>query len=239
MGEVDVARQAPNVDRMRQARRDGRAGEIRRPHAARGDRRGDPRLGVGPRRHVLLARLGDRPAPVSGARARPAGRDRPRGARAVARGAAACRMRRSRASAAARNSIGLFHGFLADRGVALYGVEAGGRGTEARRPLGYAAPAASPACCTARTRCCSTTRTARSRRRTRCRPASTIPGVGPEHAFLQSIGRVEYVTASDDGGARGARASAARRRASCPRSRARMHSRARSAGPLRIAASGS
>ena len=24
------------------------------------------------------------------------------------------------------------------------------------------------------------------------------PGVGPEHAFLQSIGRVEYVTASDD-----------------------------------------
>jgi tryptophan synthase beta chain len=24
------------------------------------------------------------------------------------------------------------------------------------------------------------------------------PGVGPEHAFLQSIGRVEYVTATDD-----------------------------------------
>ena len=34
--------------------------------------------------------------------------------------------------------------------------------------------------------------------RTRSRPVSTIPGVGPEHAFLRDSGRAEYVTATDE-----------------------------------------
>ena len=37
------------------------------------------------------------------------------------------------------------------------------------------------------------TRTARSSRRTRSRPASTIPGTGPEHAWLRDTGRARYV----------------------------------------------
>ncbi len=85
MGEIDVERQAPNVDRMRRFGATVVAGEVRRPHSARRDRRSDPRLGVGPRRHLLLARLGDRAASVSVPRAATPGRHRPRSARANAR----------------------------------------------------------------------------------------------------------------------------------------------------------
>ena len=90
----------------------------------------------------------------------------------------ACRTRAFACVGGGSNAIGLFHGFLADRGVALYGVEAGGRGSALGAALRHADATASPACCTARTRCCSTTRTARSRRRTRCRPASTTRASG-------------------------------------------------------------
>ncbi len=53
------------------------------------------------------------------------------------------------------------------------------------------------ACSTATRRCCSRTATARSPRRTRSRPGLDYPGIGPEHAWLHSIGRVEYQSATD------------------------------------------
>ena len=79
-------RQAPNVGRMRAARRRGRAGDGRRPHPARRHRRGAARLGRGPRADLLPARLGRRaripyPYLVRELQAR----DRPRGARTDAR----------------------------------------------------------------------------------------------------------------------------------------------------------
>ncbi|MDQ3918345.1 MAG: tryptophan synthase subunit beta, partial [Acidobacteriota bacterium] len=98
------------------------------------------------------------------------------------------------------NSIGLFHPFLADAGIRMIGVEAGGTGAE----LGQHA--------------------ARFNRSGGGRPgvlqgtlsyvlqdergqiASThsisagldYPSIGPEHAFLHDAGRVEYVSATDE-----------------------------------------
>jgi tryptophan synthase beta chain len=97
------------------------------------------------------------------------------------------------------NSIGLFHPFLADAGVRMIGVEAGGTGSELGRHA------------------------ARFNRTGGGRPgvlqgtmsyvlqdeggqiATThsisagldYPSIGPEHAFLHDAGRVEYVSASD------------------------------------------
>jgi tryptophan synthase beta chain len=98
------------------------------------------------------------------------------------------------------NSIGLFHPFLADEGVRMIGVEAGGRG----QSLGEHA--------------------ARFNRQGGGRPgvlqgtmsyvlqddagqiASThsisagldYPSIGPEHAYLHDAGRVDYVSVADD-----------------------------------------
>ncbi len=94
------------------------------------------------------------------------------------------------------NAIGIFHPFLADRGVRLYGVEAGGRGLRGRdhaaslsagRPgvlhgaLSYLLQDAWG----------------------QVLPTHSVsagldyPGVGPEHALLKDTGRVTYVAATD------------------------------------------
>ena len=77
------------------ARRGGASGRVRHAHAQGGDERGDPRLDHERRDDALPDRLRGRPGSVSRDRARPAGRDRPRVARAVPRGGgAAARGRR-------------------------------------------------------------------------------------------------------------------------------------------------
>ena len=65
----------------------------------------------------------------------------------------------------------------------------GGGGARQRPPRRLAGGRAARASCTARSPRCSPTRRARSSRRTRSRPGSTIPGVGPEHAHLRDTGR--------------------------------------------------
>jgi tryptophan synthase beta chain len=97
------------------------------------------------------------------------------------------------------NAMGLFHPFLDDKEVAIIGVEAGGKGVDDedgalrladRRAAGRAAwQPHLPAC---------RTRTARSSKAIRSRRASTIPGIGPEHAWLNDIGRATYVSVTDD-----------------------------------------
>jgi tryptophan synthase beta subunit/tryptophan synthase alpha subunit len=71
------------------------------------------------------------------------------------------------------NAIGLFARFIGEPAVRLIGVEAAGDGVETSRHAAALA-GGSPACCTARGRTCSRTRTGRSSRRTRSRPVSTI-----------------------------------------------------------------
>ena len=95
------------------------------------------------------------------------------------------------------NAIGLFHGFLADRSVKIFGVEAGGRGPalgEHSATLSYGKPGVLHG-----------THTmllydehGQIQETHSISAGLDYPGVGPEHALLQSIGRVEYVTASDD-----------------------------------------
>src|SRR5207248_11452171 len=86
------------------------------------------------------------------------------------------------------NAIGMFHGFLEDKGVRIYGVEAAGAAS-----LGSGRPGVLHG--------------ARSSLLAdedgQIADAHSIsagldyPGVGPEHAYVRDSGRAEYVTATD------------------------------------------
>jgi tryptophan synthase beta chain len=195
MGEIDVARQAPNVDRMH------RLGATVVPVKS-GDRTlraaideairdwvSDPDgtyylLGsaVGPHPYPLLVR---ELQAVIGREAR---------AQMLERGglpdaAFAC-------VGGGSNSIGLFHAFLADRGVALFGVEAGGRGSG----LGEHAATASagrPGVLHGSYSLLLYDENGLIQETHSVSAGLDYPGVGPEHALLKLVGRVAYVTASD------------------------------------------
>jgi tryptophan synthase beta chain len=95
------------------------------------------------------------------------------------------------------NAIGLFHGFLADRGVKIFGVEAGGRGTalgEHSATLSYGKPGVLHGTHTMLLY----DKHGQIQETHSISAGLDYPGVGPEHALLQSIGRVEYVTAGDE-----------------------------------------
>ncbi|MEM9384139.1 MAG: tryptophan synthase subunit beta [Pseudomonadota bacterium] len=95
------------------------------------------------------------------------------------------------------NAIGLFHGFLGDREVAIYGVEAGGRGlslgdhsaTLARGKPGVLHGSYSMLLFD---------RHGQIQETHSVSAGLDYPGVGPEHALLQQIGRVRYEAASDE-----------------------------------------
>jgi tryptophan synthase beta chain len=197
MGEVDVARQAPNVDRM------GRLGATVVPVKS-GDRTlraaideairdwvSDP---VGTY-YLIGSAIGPHPYPVlvrdlQAVIGREARAQLVEQAGGLPDAAFAC-------VGGGSNSIGLFHGFLADRGVALYGVEAGGRGTKLgdhSATLGYGKPGVLHGANTMLLYDAN----GQIQETHSVSAGLDYPGVGPEHAFLQSIGRVEYVSASDD-----------------------------------------
>ena len=98
------------------------------------------------------------------------------------------------------NSIGLFYDFLDDADVKMIGVEAGGRGVR----LGEHA-ARFLASGGGRTGVLQGTRSwVLQDDRGQIAPTHSIsagldyPSIGPEHAYLHDLGRVEYVAASDD-----------------------------------------
>jgi len=94
------------------------------------------------------------------------------------------------------NAIGLYHGFLADAGVELFGVEAGGHGDkvgENAATLVHGRPGVlhgsyAPLIQDAHGQVIETHSIS---------AGLDYPGVGPEHALLRAIGRVHYITASD------------------------------------------
>jgi tryptophan synthase beta chain len=173
MGEIDVERQAPNVDRMLQL-----GAEV--APVTGGDRTlraaideafrewvADPEKSY----YLLGSAVGPHPYPflvrelqsIIGREARAQMID---SAGALPDAVFAC-------VGGGSNAIGIFHPFIGDADTQLIGVEAGGRGagwviTRRRwRP-------AFPAFCTAAIRSCSMTRTGRFRKRIRFRPAWTI-----------------------------------------------------------------
>ena len=95
------------------------------------------------------------------------------------------------------NAIGLFHAFLGDESVKLYGVEAGGDGLETGR---HAAPLSA-----GRPGVLHGNRTyIMEDAFGQIIPTHSIsagldyPGVGPEHAWLKDSGRAHYVSVNDD-----------------------------------------
>ncbi len=95
------------------------------------------------------------------------------------------------------NAIGLFHPFLNDAEVAIYGVEGGGEGVNTAR---HAAPL-----CAGRPGVLHGNRTylmedddGQIIETHSISAGLDYPGVGPEHAWLKDIGRVNYVAATDD-----------------------------------------
>jgi tryptophan synthase beta chain len=95
------------------------------------------------------------------------------------------------------NALGLFHGFLADRAVELFGVEAGGRGPklgEHSATLSHGKPGVLHGTYTMLLY----DQDGQIQETHSISAGLDYPGVGPEHALLQAIGRVDYVTASDE-----------------------------------------
>lgn len=95
------------------------------------------------------------------------------------------------------NAIGLFHEFINDKEVALYGVEAGGEGIQTGR---HAAPLA-----TGKAGVLHGNRTLLMQDEDGQISAThsisaglDYPGVGPEHAWLSEAGRAQYVSVTDD-----------------------------------------
>jgi len=94
------------------------------------------------------------------------------------------------------NAIGLFHPFIADRDVAIVGVEAGGRGAglgENAAPLSYGRPGVLHGSYSMLLQDAD----GQVQETDSVSAGLDYPGVGPEHAFLQYCGRVSYVAASD------------------------------------------
>ena len=94
------------------------------------------------------------------------------------------------------NAIGLFHPFLDDKDVAIYGVEGGGDGVDTPR---HAAPL-----CAGRPGVLHGNRTylmedddGQIIETHSISAGLDYPGVGPEHAWLKDVGRANYVAATD------------------------------------------
>ena len=94
------------------------------------------------------------------------------------------------------NAIGLFHPFLSDNDVAMYGVEAGGKGVETGE---HAAPlsAGIPGVLHGNRTYLMQDENGQIMHTHSVSAGLDYPGVGPEHSWLKDIGRVNYVDATD------------------------------------------
>lgn len=95
------------------------------------------------------------------------------------------------------NAIGLFHPFLNDESVRMYGVEAGGLGIETGE---HAAPlsAGKPGVLHGNRTYLMSDEAGQIIDTHSVSAGLDYPGVGPEHSWLKDIGRVDYVDATDD-----------------------------------------
>ena len=95
------------------------------------------------------------------------------------------------------NAIGLFHPFLADREVAIYGVEGGGDGLDSGR---HAAPlcAGQPGVLHGNRTYLMEDTNGQITETHSVSAGLDYPGVGPEHAWLKDSGRAQYVAVTDE-----------------------------------------
>ncbi len=94
------------------------------------------------------------------------------------------------------NAIGLFHAFLEDESVAMYGVEAAGEGIETGH---HAAPlcAGEPGVLHGNRTYLMEDKAGQIIETHSISAGLDYPGVGPEHSWLKDIGRVEYTSITD------------------------------------------
>jgi tryptophan synthase beta chain len=95
------------------------------------------------------------------------------------------------------NAIGLFHPFLGDDDVAMYGVEAGGHGVQTGE---HAAPLSDgiPGILHGNRTYLMQDAAGQIMHTHSVSAGLDYPGVGPEHSWLKDIGRVNYVAINDD-----------------------------------------
>ncbi len=94
------------------------------------------------------------------------------------------------------NAIGLFHPFLRDEEVAMYGAEAGGEGLETGRHAASLS-AGRPGVLHGNRTYLMTDDAGQIVETHSVSAGLDYPGVGPEHAWLKDIGRVNYVPVTD------------------------------------------
>ena len=95
------------------------------------------------------------------------------------------------------NAIGLFYPFLADKDVAMYGVEAGGHGVETGEHAA-SLTAGKPGILHGNRTYLMQDDDGQILHTHSVSAGLDYPGVGPEHSWLKDIGRVEYVVVNDD-----------------------------------------
>lgn len=95
------------------------------------------------------------------------------------------------------NAIGLFHPFLGDSDVRMYGVEAGGKGL-ATGEHGAPLAAGRPGILHGNRTYLMSNEFGQITATHSISAGLDYPGVGPEHAWLKDTGRVEYVAINDD-----------------------------------------
>jgi tryptophan synthase beta chain len=95
------------------------------------------------------------------------------------------------------NAIGMFHPFVKDRDVEMLGIEAGGMGSglgQNAASLAYGSPGVLQGCFSMLLQ----DENGQIQETHSVSAGLDYPGVGPEHALLQSVGRIKYEAVNDD-----------------------------------------
>jgi tryptophan synthase beta chain len=195
MGKVDMERQALNVARMRLMGAEVRAvtaGQATLKEAVNEAMR-DWVASVDHTHYILGSALGSHPFPDDRAGFPP--RHRRRGAPQILEKEGRLPDLLVACVGGGSNAIGLFHPFLAMR-TSAWSASRPAATASSRSATPPASKAANSACCKAPKPGCSPMPTARSNSPTRS-AGLDYAAVGPEHAYLQDIGRVEYTYATD------------------------------------------
>ncbi|MEW5965151.1 MAG: tryptophan synthase subunit beta [Pseudomonadota bacterium] len=95
------------------------------------------------------------------------------------------------------NAIGLFHPFLDDKGVKMYGVEAGGHGLEVENGHAASMSGGKPGVLHGNRTYLLQDDDGQILEGHSISAGLDYPGVGPEHSWLKDTGRVEYVPITD------------------------------------------
>jgi tryptophan synthase beta chain len=94
------------------------------------------------------------------------------------------------------NAMGLFHPFLDDTGVEIYGVEAAGHGLSKQHAASVAG--GKPGVLHGNRTYLLMNRDGQIEEAHSISAGLDYPGIGPEHAWLNDMGRVKFLSATDD-----------------------------------------